>query len=77
MCSKRPYYCKRDAETARNARMRSSRNRPDFLRIYSCPDCSSPGQAVWHMASNKHTTKDKFLNPLPGERQNRRRRWRD
>lgn len=72
MCSKRVYWKKRDAETALNARMRSSRNQPDFLRIYHCDECSG-----WHLASNKHTKQDKFLKSLPGERQARRRRWRD
>lgn len=70
MCSKRSYPSKRDAETARNARLRSSRNQPDFLRIYRCDDC-----CAWHLASNKHLDKDKYLPPLRGER--KYRRWRD
>lgn len=43
-----PVYCngkiryarKRDAATARNARLRHTAHRPDALRVYHCPDCN-------------------------------------
>jgi hypothetical protein len=47
-CGKVRYPTKRDALTARNARLRShGHNRPDDLRVYHCPDCDGH-----HLTSN-------------------------
>lgn len=43
MCGKKP-YTKREAQTARNQRLRSHHNRPKLLRIYPCPECNA-----WHL----------------------------
>lgn len=41
---KKRYPSKRDASRAKNARLRSFRNRPAYLRAYPCPDCQG-----WHL----------------------------
>lgn len=42
-CNGKICYSKKDAETARNHRTKGRgrrHNRPDFLRVYHCPDCN-------------------------------------
>jgi len=52
-CDGKPCYDKRGAETVLNRRFkRHARNRPDFLRIYHCPECN-----LWHLT---HKRRDKF-----------------
>lgn len=66
VCSKKVYSDKRSAQSAVNARMSShSQKRPDFLRIYECPDC-----AGWHIAHGK-AANDKFLRRAHGPRYRR------
>jgi hypothetical protein len=55
VCRKYVYPTKRDAQTARNAAFRRRRHRPDFLRIYACPECNG-----WHLTHKElwNTTLD-------------------
>lgn len=65
-CTKKNYPDKRAAQTAINARLKShSGNRPDFLRLYDCPDCNG-----WHIAHGK-AANDKFHRRAPGPRYHR------
>lgn len=51
MCHKRQ-YTKREANAAINRRMRGRserrRGRPDYLRVYHCPNCN-----WWHLTSQE------------------------
>ena len=51
-CEKRGYESKKDALTVRNVRTRGRRRkrhgRPDFLRVYHCPDCG-----LWHLTHKR------------------------
>lgn len=47
VCEKRP-YSKREAQEARNARLRSRYGRPDDLRVYHCERCNH-----WHLTSKE------------------------
>ncbi len=57
VCDKRG-YSKREAETARNSRLRGRKGRrntrPGYLRIYECPRCGR-----WHLTSAPY-------QPCPG-----------
>ncbi len=50
--SGKPGYTKREAETARNHRLRGRKHhrntRPEYLRTYHCPQCN-----LWHL-THKH-----------------------
>ena len=52
-CHGKHCYPKREAEGARNHRLKSRHKRPDHLRIYSCPRCG-----WWHLTHKQLETED-------------------
>lgn len=48
LCRGKISYTKKDAETARNRRLRSKQKSADYLRIYPCHRCNG-----WHLTSKE------------------------